>query len=134
MIYVEALQTVVMVIGATILAVTAFTEINGEDQNGNHEGGWDSLWAKYECAYAQDFKNSSETITGRVLLILFTSTILGWFRKGDRRVPRKGAQCGGIRDDYDSIFRDPVDSDLPWPGMIFGLTVISTWYWCTDQA
>ena len=23
--------------------------------------------------------------------------------------------------------------DLPWPGMIFGLTVISTWYWCTDQ-
>ena len=46
----------------------------------------------------------------------------------------KGAQCGGIRDDYDSIFRDPVDSDLPWPGMIFGLTVISTWYWCTDQA
>jgi len=106
-IYVEALQTVVMVIGATILAVTAFTEINGVDVNGNTEGGWDSLWAKYECAYAKDFKNSSETITG--------------------------AQCGGIRDDYDSIFRDPVDSDLPWPGMIFGLTVISTWYWCTDQ-
>ena len=66
-----------MVIGATILAVTAFTEINGEDQNGNHEGGWDSLWAKYECAYAQDFKNSSETITGRVM---FTSTVRGSLR------------------------------------------------------
>lgn len=61
-----------MVIGATILAVTAFTEINGEDTNGNHEGGWDSLWAKYECAYAQDFKNSSDTITGRVLAIIST--------------------------------------------------------------
>ena len=22
---------------------------------------------------------------------------------------------------------------MPWPGLIFGLTVISTWYWCTDQ-
>ena len=42
-----------MVIGATILAVTAFTEINGVDVNGNTEGGWDSLWAKYECAYAK---------------------------------------------------------------------------------
>ena len=37
-IYVEALQTVVMVIGAIILAVTAFTEINGEDVDGNNEG------------------------------------------------------------------------------------------------
>ena len=123
-----------MVIGATILAVTAFTEINGEDQNGNQEGGWDSLWAKYECAYAGDFKNSSETITGRVSVITSTGTVRRWYGPVNFWEPRKGAQCGGIRDDYDSIFRDPVDSDLPWPGMIFGLTVISTWYWCTDQA
>ena len=31
------------------------------------------------------------------------------------------------------MFRDPVTGDLPWPGTIFGLTVIATWYWCTDQ-
>ena len=128
-----------MVIGATILAVTAFTEINGADENGNTEGGWDSLWAKYECAYAKDFKNSSETITGKVITIIndFKSTGTVSRRLSIRQtwwIPEKGAQCGGIRDDYDSIFRDPVDSDLPWPGMIFGLTVISTWYWCTDQA
>ena len=55
-----------MVIGATILAVTAFTEISGADAGGKTEGGWDSLWAKYECAYAKDFKNSSDTITGKV--------------------------------------------------------------------
>jgi uncharacterized sodium:solute symporter family permease YidK len=24
-------------------------------------------------------------------------------------------------------------SDLPWPGVFIGLTVISIWYWCTDQ-
>ena len=28
-------------IESEILAVKAFTEINGEDQNENHEGGWD---------------------------------------------------------------------------------------------
>jgi sodium/glucose cotransporter 1 len=26
-----------------------------------------------------------------------------------------------------------VDSDLPWPGVLFGLTIISVWYFCTDQ-
>ena len=79
-----------MVIGATILAVTAFTEINGADQNGNHEGGWDSLWAKYECAYAQDFKNSSETITGKVSMIILTRTVRGYYGPVDRWEPQKG--------------------------------------------
>ncbi|XP_045626138.1 sodium/glucose cotransporter 4 [Procambarus clarkii] len=27
----------------------------------------------------------------------------------------------------------PGESDLPWPGMIFGITISSVWYWCTDQ-
>ncbi|KAK3858388.1 hypothetical protein Pcinc_035419 [Petrolisthes cinctipes] len=27
----------------------------------------------------------------------------------------------------------PGESDLPWPGMIFGITVSGIWYWCTDQ-
>ena len=30
------------------------------------------------------------------------------------------------------IFRD-VNSDLPWPGVFIGLTVISIWFFCTDQ-
>ena len=107
-IYVEALQTIVMVVGATILAITAFDEISGEDPvTGIRQNGWESLWDKYECSIPIDYKNSSQTNTG--------------------------VTCGGIRDDYDSVFRDPKDGDLPWPGLIFGLTVISTWYWCTDQ-
>ena len=66
-----------------------------------------SLWAKYNCSIPADYEDSSQTDTGET--------------------------CGGIRSDFDHIFRDPINSDLPWPGAIFGLTIISTWYWCTDQ-
>nr|XP_061790849.1 sodium/glucose cotransporter 4-like [Nerophis lumbriciformis] len=41
--------------------------------------------------------------------------------------------CHLPRHDAFHMFRDPVSSDLPWPGLIFGLTVIATWVWCTDQ-
>ena len=76
MIYVEALQTIVMVIGATILTALSFNEISSEN-----ESGWDSLWGKYECSIPQDYKEESSTPNGQA--------------------------CGGIRDDYDRVFRDP---------------------------
>uniref|UniRef100_H2YKJ4 Uncharacterized protein n=1 Tax=Ciona savignyi TaxID=51511 RepID=H2YKJ4_CIOSA len=41
--------------------------------------------------------------------------------------------CGIPRADSFHVFRDPIDSDLPWPGLTFGLTIIATWYFCTDQ-
>ncbi|XP_054848712.1 sodium/myo-inositol cotransporter 2 isoform X5 [Eublepharis macularius] len=41
--------------------------------------------------------------------------------------------CGLPRDDAFHIFRDPVTSDLPWPGVLVGMTIPSLWYWCTDQ-
>lgn len=41
--------------------------------------------------------------------------------------------CYTPRQDAFHIFRDPITGDLPWPGLIFGLTVLATWYWCTDQ-
>lgn len=25
------------------------------------------------------------------------------------------------------------DGSLPWPGIMFGLTISSVWYWCSDQ-
>ncbi|KAJ8303989.1 LOW QUALITY PROTEIN: hypothetical protein KUTeg_017572 [Tegillarca granosa] len=36
-----------------------------------------------------------------------------------------GSDCG--------LPRDPVESDLPWPGNVFGITILSTWYFCSDQ-
>nr|XP_019957335.1 PREDICTED: sodium/myo-inositol cotransporter 2-like [Paralichthys olivaceus] len=47
------------------------------------------------------------------------------------RVPN--STCGIPRDDAFHIFRDPVNSDLPWPGVIIGMSVPSMWYWCSDQ-
>ncbi|XP_036594279.1 sodium/myo-inositol cotransporter 2 isoform X2 [Trichosurus vulpecula] len=43
------------------------------------------------------------------------------------------SSCGLPRDDAFHIFRDPVTSDLPWPGILLGMSVPSLWYWCTDQ-
>ncbi|KAM9178519.1 sodium/glucose cotransporter 1 isoform 2-T2 [Mergus octosetaceus] len=41
--------------------------------------------------------------------------------------------CYKPRSDAFHIFRDPVNGDLPWPGLIFGLSILALWYWCTDQ-
>ncbi|KAM6193431.1 sodium/glucose cotransporter 1 isoform 3-T3 [Sarcoramphus papa] len=43
------------------------------------------------------------------------------------------AECYTPRKDSFHIFRDAVTGDLPWPGLVFGLTIIALWYWCTDQ-
>ncbi|KAM8960332.1 sodium/glucose cotransporter 1 isoform 2-T2 [Pelodytes ibericus] len=42
-------------------------------------------------------------------------------------------QCYTPREDSFHIFRDPLKGDMPWPGLIFGLTILALWYWCTDQ-
>uniref|UniRef100_A0A8C9WTG3 Solute carrier family 5 member 9 n=1 Tax=Scleropages formosus TaxID=113540 RepID=A0A8C9WTG3_SCLFO len=41
--------------------------------------------------------------------------------------------CHLPRPDAFHMFRDPLTGDLPWPGLVFGLTVLATWNWCTDQ-
>ncbi|KAM9695226.1 sodium/mannose cotransporter SLC5A10 isoform 2-T2 [Trichechus inunguis] len=41
--------------------------------------------------------------------------------------------CHLPRTDAMHMFRDPYTADLPWTGMTFGLTIMATWYWCTDQ-
>ncbi|KAM6119721.1 sodium/glucose cotransporter 1 isoform 2-T2 [Phoenicopterus ruber ruber] len=42
-------------------------------------------------------------------------------------------ECYTPRKDSFHIFRDAVTGDLPWPGLVFGLTILALWYWCTDQ-
>uniref|UniRef100_A0AAQ5Y5F1 Solute carrier family 5 member 9 n=1 Tax=Amphiprion ocellaris TaxID=80972 RepID=A0AAQ5Y5F1_AMPOC len=41
--------------------------------------------------------------------------------------------CHIPRNDAFNMFRDPVSGDIPWPGLVFGLTILATWVWCTDQ-
>lgn len=40
--------------------------------------------------------------------------------------------CGFPPDDSFHIFRD-MDSNYPWPGLVFGLTLLAIYYWCTNQ-
>uniref|UniRef100_A0A673N908 Sodium/glucose cotransporter 1 n=1 Tax=Sinocyclocheilus rhinocerous TaxID=307959 RepID=A0A673N908_9TELE len=42
-------------------------------------------------------------------------------------------ECYTPRADSFHIFRDPITGDLPWPGLVFGLSIQATWYWCADQ-
>ncbi|XP_036924663.1 sodium/glucose cotransporter 5 isoform X2 [Sturnira hondurensis] len=90
-IYTDALQTVIMVVGAVILTVQAFDRIGGYEQ--------------LAAAYAQAVP---------------TRTIAN-------------TTCHLPRADAMHMFRDPYTADLPWTGMTFGLTIMATWYWCTDQ-
>ncbi|XP_043103567.1 sodium/glucose cotransporter 4 isoform X2 [Puntigrus tetrazona] len=90
-IYTDALQTVIMVIGAFVLMFIAFDKI----------GWYEGLLVQYERA---------------VPAITVPNTT-----------------CHLPRSDAFHIFRDPVTGDIPWPGLIFGLTVLATWVWCTDQ-
>lgn len=42
-------------------------------------------------------------------------------------------RCYTPQDDSFHIFRDAVTGDIPWPGMLVGMTIVAVWYWCTDQ-
>ncbi|XP_006637322.3 sodium/myo-inositol cotransporter 2 [Lepisosteus oculatus] len=90
-IYTDALQTVIMLIGALILMGFSFSAV----------GGWEELHNKY------------------------------WEAIPEIRDPN--TTCGLPRPDAFHLFRDPVTSDLPWPGILVGMTIPSIWYWCTDQ-
>ncbi|XP_025090101.1 sodium/glucose cotransporter 4-like [Pomacea canaliculata] len=42
-------------------------------------------------------------------------------------------QCGIPPANSWHLIRSYDDGGLPWPGVIFGLTISSVWYWCSDQ-
>ncbi|XP_004645555.1 sodium/glucose cotransporter 1 [Octodon degus] len=42
-------------------------------------------------------------------------------------------ECYTPRADSFHIFRDPITGDIPWPGLVFGMSILTLWYWCTDQ-
>ncbi|XP_060116670.1 sodium/mannose cotransporter SLC5A10 [Heteronotia binoei] len=90
-IYTDALQTCIMIVGAVILAVMAFDKIGG-------------------------YHNLEEAYLGAV-----PSTII------------PNTTCHLPRPDALHLFQEPSSDDLPWTGMTFGLSVLATWYWCTDQ-
>ncbi|KAI4902006.1 hypothetical protein NFI96_018709, partial [Prochilodus magdalenae] len=79
-------------------------------------------------------------IIGAVILTITAFNKIGGYSNLEQvylqAVPSKiipNTTCHLPRADAMHLFRDPVDGDLPWPGMTLGLSIIATWYWCTDQ-
>ncbi|XP_036693275.1 sodium/glucose cotransporter 4 isoform X2 [Balaenoptera musculus] len=65
---------------------------------------------------------------------------VGWYpgleqryRQAIPNVTVPNTTCHLPKPDAFHMLRDPVSGDIPWPGLIFGLTVLATWCWCTDQ-
>ncbi|XP_075421791.1 sodium/myo-inositol cotransporter 2 [Ascaphus truei] len=79
-------------------------------------------------------------IIGAVILMVYSFIEVGGYDALEEQyfnaIPKShtgNSSCGMPREDAFHIFRDPVTSDLPWPGILVGMTITSLWYWCTDQ-
>nr|XP_056723624.1 sodium/glucose cotransporter 4 isoform X1 [Euleptes europaea] len=90
-IYTDALQTVIMVLGALVLMFIGFEKV----------GWYEGLQEKYSRAIPS---------------VIVPNTT-----------------CHLPRQDAFHMLRDPTTGDIPWPGLIFGLSVLALWCWCTDQ-
>ncbi|XP_036970271.1 sodium/glucose cotransporter 4 isoform X2 [Acanthopagrus latus] len=79
-------------------------------------------------------------VVGSFALMFIAFSKVGWYEGLVERymsavpsVTVTNTTCHLPRNDAFHLFRDPVSGDLPWPGLLFGLTVLATWVWCTDQ-
>lgn len=44
-----------------------------------------------------------------------------------------GTQCGVPPSDALHLLRGADTADMPWPGNVVGITILSSWYFCSDQ-
>ncbi|XP_063283852.1 sodium/glucose cotransporter 4 [Pelobates fuscus] len=79
-------------------------------------------------------------VIGAFVLMFISFNEIGWYpgleKKYMEAIPKiivPNTTCHLPRADSYHMFRDPITGDLPWPGLMFGLTIIATWVWCTDQ-
>ncbi|KAF6345659.1 solute carrier family 5 member 9 [Rhinolophus ferrumequinum] len=79
-------------------------------------------------------------VGGALVLMFLGFREVGWYsgleqqyRQAIPNVTVPNTTCHLPRPDAFHMLRDPVSGDIPWPGLIFGLTVLATWCWCTDQ-
>ncbi|NXQ00612.1 SC5A9 protein, partial [Vidua macroura] len=79
-------------------------------------------------------------VLGALVLMFIGFEKVGWYEglkeKYSTAIPKitvPNTNCHLPRADAFHLFRDPITGDIPWPGLIFGLTVVALWCWCTDQ-
>uniref|UniRef100_A0A3B3CGQ1 Solute carrier family 5 member 2 n=1 Tax=Oryzias melastigma TaxID=30732 RepID=A0A3B3CGQ1_ORYME len=67
------------------------------------------------------------------LLAKYSSAVPHNYTSLDPQRYNISSQCYTPRQDAFSLLRDPTTGDLPWPGVLFGISVSGIWYWCSDQ-
>uniref|UniRef100_A0A8C9MJK6 Solute carrier family 5 member 9 n=1 Tax=Serinus canaria TaxID=9135 RepID=A0A8C9MJK6_SERCA len=79
-------------------------------------------------------------VLGALVLMFIGFEKVGWYEglkeKYSTAIPKitvPNTDCHLPRADAFHLFRDPITGDIPWPGLVFGLTVVALWCWCTDQ-
>uniref|UniRef100_A0A8C3QZ70 Solute carrier family 5 member 9 n=1 Tax=Cyanoderma ruficeps TaxID=181631 RepID=A0A8C3QZ70_9PASS len=79
-------------------------------------------------------------VVGAFILMFIGFEKVGWYEglqeKYMTAVPKvtvPNTTCHLPRADSFNVLRDPITGDLPWPALMFGLTVVAVWCWCTDQ-
>nr|XP_020763015.1 sodium/glucose cotransporter 1-like isoform X3 [Odocoileus virginianus texanus] len=104
-----------------------------------------SITGGFAAVVYTDILHASFVVLGSVLLMGYAFNEIGGYQELQSRYPEaKPAltwegnwtapmECLMPRADAFHIFRDPVTGDIPWPGTVFGLSIISLYYWCTDQ-
>ncbi|NXR66469.1 SC5A9 protein, partial [Rhadina sibilatrix] len=79
-------------------------------------------------------------VLGAFVLMFIGFEKVGWYEglqeKYSTAIPKiivPNTTCHLPRADAFNVLRDPITGDLPWPGLMFGLTVVAIWCWCNDQ-
>ncbi|XP_039252114.2 sodium/glucose cotransporter 4-like [Styela clava] len=87
------------------------------------------------------FTDTLETVImlgGSIVLMIMAFIEVGGYsglqEKWDDAIPADAnGSCGIPPDNAFHLFRKASDPDYPWPGVVFGISILSTWYFCTDQ-
>ncbi|RXN38397.1 sodium glucose cotransporter 1 [Labeo rohita] len=99
-------------------------------------------WCGLAAVIYTDTLQTFIMVVGSFILMGFAFSEVGGYEKLQDRymtaIPSMvgvniSEECYTPRSDAFHLFRDPITGDLPWPGMIFGLTIQAIWYWCADQ-
>ncbi|ELT94684.1 hypothetical protein CAPTEDRAFT_167766 [Capitella teleta] len=107
-IWTDFIQTIIMIIGAFWLMIASFIEIGG---------GYSTVTSKFMTSVSNHtfWCETPELYPG---LNCSASS---------------SKSCGYPPASSLHLIRPADDPDLPWPGVFFGLTISSVWYWCSDQ-
>ncbi|XP_050418899.1 sodium/mannose cotransporter SLC5A10 [Patella vulgata] len=89
--------------------------------------------------YTDTFQTVVMTIGALILCAISFDKIGGYealqykYMEAIPSVRANNTTCGEPRADAFHIFRDPINSDNPWPGLLIQTSLGCLWYWCCDQ-